>query len=284
MDDITGCQNPIFKIFGTNMQQSSMNPMNNNLNQINQNSMQQGGMNPMGMGQMNQNMGNQFDPSMMNQNSNFNNPIMDQNISMNQGNMMNNPIMNQYPGNMNQMNMNMNLQNMMNQLNMNLGNMNQMNMNMNFPNMMNNQMNMNQGNMANEQMSMNQIMNIMPGNNQDIPMNQAANILNNNLSNLNIPQSNSTQTQQNNEFINVKIRAETGENNNNKGIEIQCRLDEKVSDLIEKYRSKTGDNDPTKKFIFNAKALNPDLTLEEAKVQNNAYIFVVRTKGIKGAY
>ena len=71
-------------------------------------------------------------------------------------------------------------------------------------------------------------MNMIPGNNKNITMNQAANILNNNLSNLNIPQSNSTQTQQNNGFINIKVRAETGENNN-KAIEIQCTLDEKVS-------------------------------------------------------
>ena len=179
---------------------------------------------------------------------------------------------------MNQMNMNM-MNNI--QMNMNQGNMNQMNMN--FPNMMNIQMNMNQGNMTNEQMSMNQMMNMIPGNNQNIPMNQAANILNNNLSNINIPHNYSAQSKQDNGFINIKVRAEAGENNN-KAIEIQCTLDEKVSDLVAKYRAKTGDHDPTKKFIFNAKALNHDLTLAEAGLSNNAYIFVVTTKGIKGAY
>ena len=107
--------------------------------------------------------------------------------------------------------------------------------------------------------------------------------MNNNLSNLNIPQSNSTQTPLNNGFINIKVRAEKGENNN-KVIEIQCTLDEKVSDLIEKYRAKTGNHEPTKKFIFNPKALNHDLTLAEAGISNNAYIFVGTTKGIKGAY
>jgi hypothetical protein len=231
----------------------------------------------------------------MNQNSNFmNNPMMDQNMSMNQGNMMsNNPLLNQYPNNQGNMNqMNMNLANMMNQMNMNQGNMfNQMNMNqgnmnqmnMNFGNMMN-QMNMNQGNMGNGQMDMNQMMNMFQGNNnQDMPLNQQANIMNNNLSNLNIPQNNDVQSNQNNGFINIKFRAGAGENEN-RAIEIQCTLDEKVSDLIQRYRNKTGDHDPTKKFIFNAKALNHDLTLAEAGLSNNAYIFVVATKGIKGAY
>ena len=264
MDETTGMNNPIFRI-ATNMQQSGMNQMNNNLNQINPNSMQQGGMNQMGMGmgQMNPNMGNQFDPNMMNQNSNFmNNPMMNQNMSMDQGNMMNNnPLLNQYPNNQ--------------------GNMNQMNMNL--ANMMN-QMNMNQGNMGNGQMDMNQMMNMFQGNNnQDMPLNQQANIMNNNLSNLNIPQNNDVQSNQNYGFINIKFRAGAGENEN-RAIEIQCTLDEKVSDLIQRYRNKTGDHDPTKKFIFNAKALNHDLTLAEAGLTNNAYIFVVATKGIKGAY
>ena len=37
MDETTGMNNPIFRI-ATNMQQSGMNQMNNNLNQINPNS------------------------------------------------------------------------------------------------------------------------------------------------------------------------------------------------------------------------------------------------------
>jgi len=64
---------------------------------------------------------------------------------------------------------------------------------------------------------------------------------------------------------------------------IQCLPDEKVSDVIQRYRSKSGDNDPTKKFIFNIKALNCDLTVAEAGLTNNCNIFVVSTKGIKGA-
>ena len=55
---------------------------------------------------------------------------------------------------------------------------------------------------------------------------------------------------------------------------------EKVSNLIEKYRIKSGDRDLSKKFIFNAKALNCSLTLEEAEIDNNSNVFVVEIKSI----
>jgi len=52
---------------------------------------------------------------------------------------------------------------------------------------------------------------------------------------------------------------------------------------FQKYRTKSSNNDPSKKFIFSAKGLNLDLTAAEAGLTRNAYIFVVSTKGIKGA-
>ena len=67
-------------------------------------------------------------------------------------------------------------------------------------------------------------------------------------------------------------------------IMVQCMPDEKVSEVTEKYRSKSGDRDQTKKFIFNAKNLAPSLSVAEAGITNNANIFVVATKGIKGAF
>ena len=57
---------------------------------------------------------------------------------------------------------------------------------------------------------------------------------------------------------------------------------EKVSEIIEKYRNKSGDHDPHKKFIFNAKPLNHSLTLAQAGIINNANIFVIKTKLITG--
>ena len=58
-------------------------------------------------------------------------------------------------------------------------------------------------------------------------------------------------------------------------IMVQCMPDEKVSEVIEKYRNKSGDRDPTKKFIFNARPISQTLTVAEAGLTNNANIFVV---------
>ena len=61
----------------------------------------------------------------------------------------------------------------------------------------------------------------------------------------------------------------------NKGtIVINCFSGQKVFEIIEEYRNKTGNKD-SKKFKFNAKYLNTTLTLEEAGIINNAIIFVV---------
>ena len=65
-------------------------------------------------------------------------------------------------------------------------------------------------------------------------------------------------------------------------IMVQTTPEEKVSDLIEKYRCKAGDRDDTKKFIFNRFNLNPNLTVAEMGLTHNANIFVVATKGVKG--
>ena len=62
---------------------------------------------------------------------------------------------------------------------------------------------------------------------------------------------------------------------------IQCLPNERVSDVIQRYIAKSGDNDPTKKFIYNSKALNQNLTVAEAGLTNNGNIFVVSTKAIR---
>ena len=63
---------------------------------------------------------------------------------------------------------------------------------------------------------------------------------------------------------------------------VQCFPDEKVSDIIQIYRMKSGDRDETKKFIYSRKVLNPSLTVAEEGLCNNCNIFVVATKGVKG--
>ena len=64
-------------------------------------------------------------------------------------------------------------------------------------------------------------------------------------------------------------------------VTVQCNPEEKVSDIIGKYRNKVNDYDDSKKFIFNARNLNPSLSLVEAGIKNNSNIFVCRSKGIK---
>ena len=59
--------------------------------------------------------------------------------------------------------------------------------------------------------------------------------------------------------------------------------EEKVSDLIDKWRKITKNNDETLEFTFNAKNLNPSLTLAEAGIREGANIFAVSIKPIKGA-
>ena len=59
---------------------------------------------------------------------------------------------------------------------------------------------------------------------------------------------------------------------------VQCMTDEKVSKVIEKYRNKSGDYALTKKFIFNGKSLNMNLSVAEAGINNHSNIFVVSSK------
>ena len=62
-------------------------------------------------------------------------------------------------------------------------------------------------------------------------------------------------------------------------ITILCHLDEKVSDVIQRYRIKSGDQDMTDDFIFNSKYLNPKITVAEACLSNCALIYVQHNGG-----
>ena len=179
-----------------------------------------------------------------------------------------------------------------NSLNDNMNQMNQMNMNSmnNNMNMMNNQMNMNpmmNNGMMNNQFNMNPMMNPMMMNNMnnmgnnmmDVAMN--FNAMNNNM-NMNAGNmGNNNQQASNNQNISVYFRA--GLNGENGSIMIQCSLDDKISDLIDRYKAKSLQDVSQKKFIFNAKALNKDLKVAEAGLNDGANIFVVNTEGVKGA-
>ena len=181
----------------------------------------------------------------------------------------------------------MNMNNMMNQMTMNNNNMmNQMAMN----NMMN-QMNPNMMNQMNNNM-MNQM-------NQNFMMNMLMNQMNNQMQNLsNNAQEFQNQQQQNNENFNnnqtnpqqnqddgTRLEITFIKNNQNeaqRSIKIFCLNSEKVGDIIQKYRVKADDNNKEEKFIYNAKKLNPDLTVAEAGLINQSKIFVMVTENIVG--
>ena len=64
-------------------------------------------------------------------------------------------------------------------------------------------------------------------------------------------------------------------------IMVNVNEDEKISDIIQKYREKSSNYDINLKFIFNSKDLNHlnhSLTVAEAGITNNANIFVVKKR------
>ena len=63
---------------------------------------------------------------------------------------------------------------------------------------------------------------------------------------------------------------------------IQCLAGQKVSEVIKKFREKSGLDNPNIKYIFNAKQLNESLTVSEAGLDDNANILVIETGGVKG--
>ncbi len=149
--------------------------------------------------------------------------------------------------------------------------------------MMNNGMGMNPG-MMNNQMGtgmMNPLQLMM--NNNMANLNQQANNLRGffNDNNNNNDQNKTEINNDENMHVFFRVGGNTGPVSST--LKIQFKSNEKVSDLIQRYRDKSGDNDKTKKFIYNAKSLSEEMTVEQAGITKNSNIFVVAMKGIKGA-
>ena len=71
--------------------------------------------------------------------------------------------------------------------------------------------------------------------------------------------------------------------NDQREFTVHTTLNEKVSDLITKFRNKAHDTElQHEKFIFNAKRLNMSLTVAEAGLSNNSIIYVINDKDLKG--
>ena len=178
---------------------------------------------------------------------------------------------------------NMNMMRGMNMNNMNndnsvMGN-NMMNMNtmsnssddLNDNNMNNNMMGNMNNNMSNllsdysnmmNTMNMN-LMNLM-NSNQNNP-----NVGDSNLNHLANPLANMVSTTLYDPGISVII------NKNGTKTTIPCKLNDKVSDIIEKYKNATSDKSKNLKFIYNAKKLNEDLLVSEAGLVDGSVIFII---------
>ena len=154
-------------------------------------------------------------------------------------NMMGNNMMSNMMGNNNMIGNN----NMMNNMNM-MGNINMMG-----NNMMNN-INMMGNNMMNNMNNMNNMMNmgLMP----IIPE---------------IPKS-----------FNIIFRRAGHDKESGKPLLVKVNEDEKVSEIIQRYREKYSDFEQNLKFIFNAKELNTFLSVAENGLSENSNIFVVKKK------
>ena len=83
-----------------------------------------------------------------------------------------------------------------------------------------------------------------------------------------------------NNITNIKViieenNSEINNENNQTPIVIEYSLKDKISQLIEKYDEKTGNNSHNKKFFFGNKELSSDLTLEEEHLYDGCKIKVV---------
>ena len=176
--------------------------------------------------------------------------------------------------------------------NMNNMNMNQAMMNMN--NMMNTNFNMNQQaqflNMinSNPQMLMiwNQMMNqaMMMGNNGMLPNQNMGNM--NNFGNMQTPanmqnfQNMANNFRKSNEYqININFM----DIHWNKYI-IIADPNEPMSSVINKYMNKSNDIDLHNMYLFNGKNVVQSLTVSELGVMDGSEIYVVKTKGLRGAF
>ena len=144
--------------------------------------------------------------------------------------------------------------------------------------MINNNM-MGIGMMSSNNMMNNDINNMMNN------FNNMNNLINNNINNINPMMGNINMNM--NQYINIpkfitvifREAGEIGDNYSNKiPIMMDVKEDEKISDIIQKYREKSSNYDINLKFIFNAKDLNHSLTVAEAGITNNANIFVVKRR------
>ena len=127
-----------------------------------------------------------------------------------------------------------------------------------------------------------------PNNNMNLinPMQNQINIFNNNQFQQMMPPKQIINTFNNNvqESLKDKIALYFRHNSiEDHNFSIMCNLDDKISDVIEKYKKKTGCDDiSSRKFVYNSYFLNPSKSVKETGLVNGSVIFVLESKNIKG--
>ena len=214
-----------------------------------------------------------------NNNNNLNDIIGIQNpmgLINNSNNLDNSTMINPYFGNMNQ---GKNLDDMLNEMSKVLLNLqSDMSKVMTGINQLNLLISNIQKYRANNNMNNNMMGNGMMNNNMMNNFNNMNNLINNNINpmmrNTNIK---IDQYLNNPVSFTVYFRESGNAIKNKNPIMVNVNEDEKISDIIQKYREKSSNYDDNLKFIFKAKGLSNSLTAAEAGLTNNANIFVVRT-------
>ena len=100
----------------------------------------------------------------------------------------------------------------------------------------------------------------------------------NNMTNMNIEPSSNNPKFFNVNFKDSGVDIKDKNNNNNGVICVSVEENEKISDIIEKYKQKSQNFENNIKFVFNGKELNPSLTAKEVGLRKDLTIFVVRKK------
>ena len=221
----------------------------------------------MDQGMFQQGFGGNFNPMMNNQNN-----MMDQNNMMNQNNMM----MNNQNGMMmnNQNNMMMNNQN-----NMMMNNPNNMMMNQ----MMNPAMMQQNQNMMNQLLMQQQIQQNMWNPQAMMQQQQQQNAILQSMIQQQQQNNNQVNTSTNPNFITIRFKLQLRRDQNNE-FSIYCTLNDKISEVISRFRTKAQDVEDLKheKYIFNAKRLNETLTVAEAGMSNNSVVYVINDRDLEG--
>ena len=90
---------------------------------------------------------------------------------------------------------------------------------------------------------------------------------------------------QNSNYVNIFFKLQKLNGPDVKPFSVQCSLNDKVSTVIQKFRTKAQDYDVQhEKFIFNGKRLNETLTVAESGLEDNMIVFVINDRDLEGAF